>query len=143
MIVSLGKTVSLEYTLQLHPDDHNTVIDSNVGSDPLSFVHGSQHIISGLEQALTGMTVGERKRVCVPPEEGYGAVQESAFQEIDKTQLPAEGLIVGTVLETQELNGEVLHPRVAEVKEQSVILDFNHPLAGKTLFFNIKILKVE
>ncbi len=116
MILSAGKTVSLEYTLQLDADDHTSIIDSNVGSDRLTFEDGSQHIISGLEKALIGMTVGESKRVCVPPEVGYGTVNEKAFQEIAKTQLPAEGLVVGTVLETKDPNGEPLHPRGAEVK---------------------------
>ena len=138
--VSSGKEVSLEYTLTL---DNKEVIDTNVGGDALTYTQGSGQIIKGLESALEGMKVGESKQVTVAPENGYGSVNPKAFQEVPKENVPAEALEVGTELVGRDGQGRVVRPRVAEVKDQTVVLDFNHPLAGKTLHFNVKILDVK
>ena len=81
MTVSAGTKVSIEYTLRL---EDKAVIDTNVGSDPLTYVHGSQQIIPGLEKALEGMKMGDSKQVTIKPEEGYGRVNEEAFVEVKK-----------------------------------------------------------
>jgi FKBP-type peptidyl-prolyl cis-trans isomerase SlyD len=138
--VASGMRVSVEYTLKL---DDKAVFESNVGSEPFIYVHGTQQIVPGLEKALEGMKVGESKNITVAPEEGYGPVDQEAFLEIEKAKVPADAHKVGTVLQGQAPNGQVVRARVAEIKDGTVILDFNHPLAGKTLFFDVKVLDIQ
>ena len=140
MTVSSGTTVSIEYTLKLEDE---AVVDTNVGSDPLTYVHGSGQIIPGLEKGLDGMKIGESKEVTVKPEEGYGPVNPEAFMEIEKEKVPPDALKVGAQLEGRDAQGRPVYARVVEVKEQAVVLDFNHPLAGKILHFDIKVLDIE
>lgn len=138
--VSQGNEVSLEYTLKL---EDNAVFDTNVGAEPLTYTHGSHQIIPGLEKALEGMKIGESKHVSVKPEEGYGAVNPEAFLEIKKDQIPEDARKVGSQLQGQNPQGQAVRARVAEIKEQTVLLDFNHPLAGKNLLFDVKVLKIQ
>jgi FKBP-type peptidyl-prolyl cis-trans isomerase SlyD len=138
--VSPGTQVSIEYTLKL--DDKN-VFDTNVGADPLTFVHGSRQIVPGLEKALEGMKVGESKQVTVQPEEGYGIVHNEAFLELEKEKIPNEARQVGARVQGRTGDGQMVTARVAEIKDATVVLDFNHPLAGKTLYFDVKILNIK
>jgi FKBP-type peptidyl-prolyl cis-trans isomerase SlyD len=140
MTVSEGKSISMEYTLTL---ENKEVLDSNVGGEPLTFTQGSHQIIPGLETALDGMKAGERKQVTVAPEEGYGKIDPQAIQEVPIDQIPPDARKVGVQLQGKDGQGRVVHPTVTEVKEQVVVLDFNHPLAGKTLYFDVKILDVK
>ena len=140
MTVSDGKTISMEYTLTL--EDKN-VIDTNVGKEPLKFTQGKHQIIPGLESALEGMKKGESKQVTVAPEQAYGVSNPQAIQEVPIDKIPPEARKVGMTLQGKDANGRMVHPRVTEVKEQVVVLDFNHPLAGKILNFDVKILDVE
>jgi FKBP-type peptidyl-prolyl cis-trans isomerase SlyD len=139
MSISEGKEVSIEYTLKL---EDQTVVDTNVGDKPLTYIQGSHQIIPGLEKALEGMKVGENKKVTVKPEEGYGSVDPKAFMEADKKLIPADSLKVDALLEGQDNDGRTFTARVSEIKEQTVVLDLNHPLAGKTLYFDVKVLNV-
>ena len=139
--VQNGSTVSLEYTLK---DEGGQVLDTNKGANPLVFVQGQRQIISGLERELVGMRPGEEKKVVVAPEDGgYGPVVPGAQQEVPKEAIPKEGLKVGTQLTARSGSGEARPVTVKEIKETTVVLDFNHPLAGKTLFFDVKILGVQ
>ncbi len=138
--VSAGKQISIEYTLTL---EDKTVVDSNVGAEPLSFVQGSHNIIPGLESSLDGMKIGDSKQVTVKSEDAYGAVNKDAISEVKKGQVPQDALKVGAVLQGQNPNGQLITARVVEIKEDTVLLDHNHPLAGKTLFFDVKILDVQ
>ena len=140
MDVSTGKQVSIEYTLTLEDE---TVVDSNVGAKPLTFIQGSHNIIPGLESALDGMKVGERKQVTVTPEDGYGPLNKDAVSEIEKTYIPEDSLKVGAVLQGQSPDGRVIIARVVQIMEETVMLDYNHPLAGKTLNFNVEIMDVQ
>ena len=140
MTISDGKTVSMEYTLTLENKD---VVDTNVGREPLKFTQGSHQIIPGLESALEGMKKGDSKQVTVAPEQAYGAPNPQAVQEVPIDKIPPDARKVGATLQGKDAQGRVVHPRVTEVKEQVVVLDFNHPLAGKTLNFDVKILDVE
>ncbi len=138
--VSTGKQVSIEYTLTL---EDKSVVDSNVGAEPLTFVQGSHNIIPGLESSLDGMKTGDSKQVTVKPENAYGPVNKDAVSEIKKDQIPQDSLKIGTVLQGQNPDGQVIIARVVEIKEDTVLLDYNHPLAGQTLHFNVKILDVQ
>lgn len=134
-----GKEVSLEYTLRL---EDKQVVDTNVGGAALTFTQGTQQIIPGLEVALEGMAIGETKQVTIAPAEGYGDVNPKAFQEVPKKSIPPSAK-VGTQLHGQSPDGRVLRPRVAKINDDTVVLDFNHPLAGKTLYFEVKVLAIE
>lgn len=137
--VSGGKLVSLEYTLTL---DDQSVVESNVGAKPLTYTHGSQQLIPGLEKALEGMAVGDTKQVAVAPADGYGDMDPKALQEVQKQLIPPDALQVGTRLQGKTPDGQMVFPLVTEIKDDTVILDFNHPLAGKTLHFDVKVLEI-
>jgi FKBP-type peptidyl-prolyl cis-trans isomerase 2 len=140
MTVSEGKRVSIEYTLTLAD---GTKVDSNVGGEPLTYTQGGQEILPALQQALVGLHVGETKQVSLSPEEGYGAVDPNAFREVEKDLIPEEARKIGAPLVARDPSGRVHHVRVHEVKDTSVVLDLNHPLAGKALNFNVTILDIE
>lgn len=135
-----GSMVRLEYTLK---DEAGKVLDSNKGRDPLTYTHGEQQIVPGLERALTGMRAGDEKQVTVKPEDGYGPLDPAAQTEVPKDLLPPDARTVGAQLVARTGQGEMMLVRVKEVKESTVILDLNHPLAGKTLHFEVKVLGVE
>jgi FKBP-type peptidyl-prolyl cis-trans isomerase SlyD len=134
-----GSSVSLEYTLK---DDSGQVLESNRGKAPLTFTQGHQQIIPGLERELIGMRPGEEKRVVVKPEDAYGDVVPNAQTEVPKDAIPKEGLKVGTTLIARSGSGEPRPVVVKEIRETTVVLDLNHPLAGKTLYFDVKVLGV-
>lgn len=134
-----GHVVSMQYTL--HVDGE--VMDQSEEGEPLEFIQGEGHIIPGLENALYGMAIGESKNVVVPAGEGYGTLDEEAFVEIPRDQFPAEiPLEVGLQLQVRSQDGETMPARIVQVTEDTVRLDFNHPLAGKQLTFDIKIVGV-
>ncbi len=135
-----GSTVQLEYTLK---DDTGAVLDSNKGGSPITFTHGEHQLVPGLEKALNGMHAGEEKQVTVKPEDGYGEVNPSAQTEVPKAMLPPEALTVGNRLVARGRGGETMLVQVKEIKESTVIIDLNHPLAGKILHFDVKVLGVE
>ena len=135
-----GSQVALEYTLS---DEAGTVIESNKGKQPMSYIHGKSQIIPGLEKELSGMKVGEEKKIQIKPEDGYGPVNPDAFQEVPKDKLPPEALKVGTMLMAQGPQGQGIPVRVHEIKDTTVIMDFNHPMAGKTLSFDVKISEIK
>jgi FKBP-type peptidyl-prolyl cis-trans isomerase SlyD len=137
-VIQDGSIVAIEYTLT---DDTGTVVDSNVGKEPLTYLQGSGQIVSGLEKGLTGLKVGDQKKIVVRPEEGY-PVNPNAFQEIPKDKLPPEAQKVGTMLATKGPQGETIAMRVHEVKDKTIVVDFNHPLAGKTLNFDVKVIDI-
>ena len=136
--VSNGKVISLEYTLKLEDGE---VVDTNVGADPLTYTHGANQIIRGVESAVEGMEVGQAKQAIVPPTEGYGDPDPSAFHEVGKEKLPKE-IQVGTQLHGKDGSGREIRPIVSAIKDETVLLDFNHPLAGKTLYFDLKVVNI-
>ncbi|MCR4288853.1 MAG: peptidylprolyl isomerase [Candidatus Scalindua sp.] len=139
-VVSSGKKVSIEYSLKL---EDQSVVDTNVGAGPLTFIQGSRELLPALENALEGMKIGEGKLITVTPEEGYGPVDKNAFIKLDKEQFSQDELEIGTVLQSLNSDGQPVYAQVTEIKEDTILLDFNHPLAGKTLFFNIRILDIQ
>lgn len=131
--------VGLEYSLTVD----GAVVDSTEGKQPLHYVHGKGKIIPGLERQLAGMHIGEAKEITVPPEEGYGQVDPSAVVEVDKTKLPPDTVpAVGMVLRGVNPDGQMFQARIKEIKDDKVTLDLNHPLAGKTLMFKVKIVSI-
>ena len=140
LVVKDGMLVSMDYTLK---GTDGKVIDTNKGREPLKYVHGQKMMIPGLERELTGMKVGGEKNVTVKPEDAYGPINKNAFQEIPKEKLPPNGLKVGAVLAAKSPEGQVVPMRVHEIKDSTVVMDMNHPMAGKTLVFNVKIVDIQ
>jgi len=138
-VIEAGSTVGIEYTLTL---EDGTKVDSNVGGETLSFEQGSGQIISGLDKELIGMRIGEAKNVTVSPDEGYGPVDPAAFTEVPVSELPEEAREPGTALMARDAEGRVQRLRVDRIEGETATLDFNHPLAGKTLIFDVKILEI-
>jgi FKBP-type peptidyl-prolyl cis-trans isomerase SlyD len=139
-MIGAGSQVSLEYTLR---DDAGSVLDSNKGQTPLRFTQGSEQILPALERALVGMHAGDEKQVVVKAIDGYGEMDPAAVTEVPKERIPADALAVGAELVAHNAMGESRVVRVKEIKQDTVVIDLNHPLAGKTLHFDVKVMDVE
>jgi FKBP-type peptidyl-prolyl cis-trans isomerase 2 len=139
-VVKDGMTVSFDYTLK---DTDGKILETTKGKTPLRYTHGQKQMIPGLEKQLAGMKVGEEKNVRVKPDEAYGPVNKDAFHEVPKEKIPPDGLKVGAMLATKGPDGQVIPVRVAEIKDKTVVMDFNHPMAGKTLVFDVKIVDIQ
>ena len=135
-----GKQISFEYILKL---DDQIVLDANVDGKPLTYIHGLGQLMPGLENGLKGLKVGEGKKIVVLPEDGYGSIDEHAYMEVDKASIPPEVLKVGAIVEGRDSTGYPIYPRIKEIGEDEVILDYNHPLAGKILYFDVKVLEIK
>lgn len=138
-MIQSGKQVSLEYTVFLAD---GTQIDSNVGEDPLIFTHGTHQVFPALEDALIGLKPGDTKQVMLPAEEAYGPVVAEAYKEVDVETIPESYRYAGAVLGVQDPAGGVYPIRVHEIKTDKIVLDFNHPLAGQALRFDVKVVEV-
>ena len=142
-VIKQGSLVSLQYTLS---GEDGTVIESNKGKEPLKYVQGQNMMIPGLEKELAGMKVGQEKHVTVRPEEGYGPIDPRRFQEIPKDKIPPGDLKqirVGSMIPLSAPNGETYHFPVSELKEKTIVVNLNHPMAGKTLVFDVKVLDIQ
>ncbi len=138
MTVSDGMVVSMDYSLRLDEDEE--MVDSSAGREPLEFVQGGGQVIPGLEQQIYGMGVGDEKSVVVPPADGYGEADSEAYQLMPLEAFPADMTVEpGMGLELRDELGQAVQAYVADVRPDGIVLDFNHPLAGKTLHFDVKI----
>ncbi|MGH7926459.1 MAG: FKBP-type peptidyl-prolyl cis-trans isomerase, partial [Candidatus Binatia bacterium] len=140
LAVKNGMLVTVHYTLT---GTDGKVIDTNKGRDPLKYIHGQRMMIPGFEKELTGMKKGAERKFTVKPEDAYGPINKNAFQEIPKDKLPANGLKVGAMLTGQGAQGQPMRARVHQIKEKTVVLDLNHPMAGKTLNFDVKVVDIQ
>ncbi|TYC49425.1 peptidylprolyl isomerase [Rhodobacterales bacterium] len=132
-----GDTVRLHYKGSL---DDGSVFDSSEGRDPLEFTVGSGQIISGLDDAIPGMKVGEEKTVRIEAENAYGPHNPAARQAVPRANIPETvPLEVGLQLQAQTENGQTVPVTVVEYSEEEVVLDANHPLAGQALTFEIQL----
>jgi FKBP-type peptidyl-prolyl cis-trans isomerase SlyD len=137
LVVKDGLMVGLDYTLR---GDDGEIIDTSTGGGPLEFVQGHGEIIPGLEQALYGMGIGDEKDVVVAPVDGYGDRDPEADQLVPLGTFPADmSLKPGMGLRMRDDSGRVVVAFVADIRPDGVLLDFNHPLAGKTLHFHVRI----
>ncbi|WP_439110435.1 FKBP-type peptidyl-prolyl cis-trans isomerase [Lentibacter sp.] len=138
--VKSGDTVSIHYTGTL---SDGSVFDSSQGREPLEFVVGSGQIIPGLDTALPGMKVGDEKRVEIASDDAYGPHHAEARQAVPRAEIPADiPLEIGVQLQAKNERGEIMPLTVVEVSEETVVLDANHPLAGKDLTFEIELVAV-
>ena len=135
-----GDTVRIHYTGTL---DDGTQFDSSDGRDPLEFALGGGQVIPCFDTAVDGMTVGESKSVTIQPEEAYGERHDQLVQQVPKTTLPDDmELAVGMQLQSQGPDGQVMNLVVAEVEDDSITVDANHPLAGQALTFAIELVEI-
>lgn len=140
MVIKLGNKVKVEYEGRF---ENGEVFDSTErhGGEPLEFVVGSGMLVPGFEKAVEGMSQGEGKEVTLTPEEAYGEVNPQYVQKLPKDKFPAEakeGMLIGIPTPMGQIPAKIL-----KIEEDSVELDMNHPLAGKTLVFNIKVVSFE
>lgn len=128
--------VTLDYTLIVEEE----IMESTDDGEPIEFIQGIGQIIPGLENALYEMKVGDKKTVVVEPDDAYGIYDEDSLEVARKEEFSEEiPLDVGTFLDFRDDEGEVLSAQIIEEDEETVTLDFNHPLAGKTLTFEVTV----
>lgn len=131
--------VTVHYTLT---DDAGVTLDASDAAEPLAYLHGHGNIVPGLEDALTGRKAGESLKVAVSPEQGYG-VRDQPVEVVPRNAFPADAeLEVGMPLQAQHPNGDVMVVFVEKVDANEITLSGNHPLAGQTLHFDVKIVGV-
>jgi FKBP-type peptidyl-prolyl cis-trans isomerase 2 len=135
-----GDTVKIHYHGKLA--DGNT-FDSSAGREPLEFEIGSGQVIPGFDDGVTGMAIGEKKTIHIPADEAYGQKQEEMIMEFPRAQFPAEmEPEVGMQLQMNNGAGQNFPVVIVEVKDEVVILDANHPLAGKDLTFDLELVEI-
>jgi len=138
LTVADGLVVSLGYSLRL---EGGSEIDSSEDEGPLEYLHGEGQIIPGLEKALYGMSVGDEKQVTVSPADGYGEVDadDHIFMPLDSIPSDVDLEIGEPIFLHDSETGDEYQAFIAEIGDDDVKLDFNHPLAGETLYFDVKI----
>lgn len=135
-----GDTVQIHYTGTL---GDGTVFDSSKEREPLEFTLGSGQVIAGFDDAVTGMSVGDTKTSTIPAERAYGPHHADRTQPFPRDKFPDDvPLDIGTQLQLQAKDGQPIPVTITEVTEETVILDANHPLAGKDLTFEIELVKI-
>ena len=139
-VVMPGSTVLLVYTLRL---EDGTVLDRTEPGKPVAFVQGADQVIAGLNEAVLGMKLREQRKVVVPPAKAYGEKDPKAMRPILLSQLPEGAGVPGTELGTEDEQGRPILMRVDRVEGDHAIVDFNHPLAGQTLYFEIEVVAIE
>ena len=141
LVVADDMVVQLDYTLTLA---NGEIYDSSDETGPLEYIQGQGPIISGLEEALYGMAVGDEKDVVVTPDVGYGEYDPEAVQTLPRDVFPAEmELEPGMPIDLYDEDAdEEIEAFIAEVDDEGVVVDFNHPLAGETLNFHVKVVGV-
>ena len=139
MGIQKGDSVTIHYTLRVD----SRVVDSSAGKNPYVYVQGSGQIIPGLEEQMEGLKKGDKKQVTVLPDKGYGPVNPDAFQNIPKKTLKnKKGLKLGSLV-TGQFNGKTLRATVIGMSDKDVVLDLNHPYAGKTIQFDIEVVDIK
>jgi FKBP-type peptidyl-prolyl cis-trans isomerase SlyD len=137
--ITNGSVVALDYKLHLGDGD---IIDESDAGSPLYFIQGEGNIVPGLERELEGLEVGASKQVVVQPEDGYGAHDPQGVQEVPKEAFGGELPEVGHQYTARGPNGETVPFVVKEIRPEVVVVDLNHPLAGRTLHFAVTIQEV-
>lgn len=139
--VKENDTVRVHYTGKLKDGQ---VFDSSLEREPLEFTMGKGQLIPGFEKGLVDMKVNEKKTINIPSEEAYGAPREELVQEVKKSQLPEDiKPEVGMGLVSKSPDGQEMNLVVAEVKDDSIVVDGNHPLAGKDLVFDLEVVEIK
>jgi FKBP-type peptidyl-prolyl cis-trans isomerase SlpA len=139
--VKENNTVKVNYTGKLADGQ---VFDSSEGKEPIEFTLGQGQLIPGFEKGLIDMKLNEKKTITIAKEEAYGEVNNDLIQEVKKTELPQDMTPeVGMGLVSKSPDGQEMNLMVVEVREESIVIDGNHPLAGKELIFDLEVLEIK
>lgn len=139
MKISKNKVVSIHYHLT---DADGNVIDSSIQrGEPLKYIHGNKNLIPGMENGVEGKEVGDKLNLEIPPKDGYGEMNENLIYSIPKEQFGDQAVAAGMQFSAQTQQGQ-MKLTVKEVKENEIVVDANHDLAGKTLFFEVEVMEV-
>lgn len=138
MGIKNGDRVKVHYTGKL---EDGQIFDSSLEREPLEFVVGAGQVISGFEEAIIDMEIGEKKTFTIMAEEAYGIAREDLKFSVQRSMLP-EGVQLGDMLEAYQPDGNVFVVKVDELNDLTAILDANHPLAGKNLIFDVEIIDI-
>ena len=138
MAINNDQIVTMKYEVKVG----DNVIDSNVDKEPLEFTFGAGQIIGGLESRIAHLNEGEEASVVIPAVEAYGEYNSEAMQKLPKEQFDGIELSEGLPLQGQGADGQPVQVTVKEIYDDEVLIDFNHPLAGQDLSFNVNILSV-
>lgn len=138
-MVEKGKVVAVHYTGKLTSGE---MFDTSEGRDPLKFQVGSGQIIPGFEQAILGKVIGDKVTVSILADDAYGQIKEDLIVPVPKTQMPGD-VEVGQPLQAMGDQGQSINVVVKEVNEDHVLIDGNHPLAGKDLVFDIEVVEIQ
>ncbi|WP_167590380.1 FKBP-type peptidyl-prolyl cis-trans isomerase [Oceanidesulfovibrio indonesiensis] len=133
-----GSEVTIHYTGTL---EDGTVVDTSTDKEPVTFVIGENKVFPVVENALVGMSAGDKKNLAIPPEEGFGEYREDMIVKVPENELP-EGVEVGAVLRSTTPDGQTALLSVIDIADGNATLDGNHPLAGKTLNFEVELVNV-
>ncbi|PIE59396.1 MAG: peptidylprolyl isomerase [Desulfobulbus propionicus] len=134
-----GKKVAIHYTLKL---ENGKIFESTAGEEPLTYTHGTGEIVAGLEKNLIGMKAGDIKSFMVEPKDGYGEVTLDSLIEIPREHIPFEARQVGEHITAVSPKGQQIEGTIYEEKGKFFVVDFNHPLAGMNLYFDVTVVSV-
>ena len=139
--VKENNTVKVNYTGKL---SNGQIFDTSEGKEPIEFTLGQGKLIPGFEKGLIDMKLNEKKTITIPQEEAYGDVNKDLIQEVQKTELPQDmAPEVGMGLVSKSPDGQEMNLMVVEVRDESIVIDGNHPLAGKELIFDLEVVEIK
>ena len=139
-VIEVGRRVSIEYTLTL---DDGTIIEIRTGENAVEYEHGEGTLKEALQDALAGLAPGDSKKVTLTPEQGFGPVKPELFETVPAEQIPEDKRMVGAEGSGTTAEGKAYFVRVHELKGDEIVIDGNHPLAGRTLHFDVRVVSVE
>ena len=138
--VTVNSTVKVHYTGKLA---NGEVFDTSDGKEPIEFTLGQGQLIPGFEKGLIDMKLNEKKTINMTKDDAYGEVNETLIQEVKKTDLPQDmEPKVGMGLVSKSPDGQEINLMVVEVKEETIVIDGNHPLAGRDLIFDLEVVEI-
>ncbi|MCA9401532.1 MAG: FKBP-type peptidyl-prolyl cis-trans isomerase [Candidatus Omnitrophica bacterium] len=135
-----GQTVTMHYTMTMDEVE----IDSTRNREPIVFILGDGDMLPGLEEQIKGLKKGSKKKIILPPDKAYGELKTEGFKEFEKSLFP-EGtrFLKGLAVQVKSDAGLIIPAFIWDVREETVILNLNHPLAGKTLIFDVEIINIK
>lgn len=140
ILIAPGTVVTLNFSLAL---EDGTVVDSNLDEEPVTFTVGDGNLLPGFEKAMLGLQAGDERELLITPENGFGMPNPTNQQEVPRSDFPDDiELSVGLVLSFSDAQNTELPGVIKEIGDEKVLVDFNHPLAGRSLVFSIKIHSV-
>jgi FKBP-type peptidyl-prolyl cis-trans isomerase 2 len=141
MQAKTGDSVQIHYTGRLTNGEQ---FDSSAGREPLPFTLGSGQVIKGFDDGVTGMVVGEKKTINIPANEAYGEVNPEMIFEFPKANMPPDMVVeAGMQLMMNNGEGQQMPVTVVEVKDEAIVIDANHALAGKELIFDLELVAID